>query len=253
MSTDTIMGIILGSLISLILSLIFYFKSKSVRLPTFIYSYVQLQTKTHPEISISFRGERISNLSRSRILFINKGRKEIRAQDNPQSGFPKIVLPDGARILSVSVPAMSSSDIMFRTEKINDSILEISYDYLNHNDGGVVEILFDGAVSTKNPIDFKAPLIGAAPTRVHFYLARVRGLDRYLFIGIDLILGFFTVTVLIGFSQSLAEGIFEWKKLASGSGLALITCLTVWIHFISPYRKRVPAWAVSQFESSKRN
>lgn len=253
MSTDTLIGItgLVASFIFGILSLVFYFKAKSVRLPSFVYDHVLMQTRSHPEITISFRGEKIDNLSRSRILFINKGKKEIRVQDKPQSGFPKVIFPNGTRILSVSIPATSSPDIMFRAEKTTDTTLEIGYDYLNKDDGGIVEVLFDGTASTKTPIEYKAPLIGAAPTSSYRYVARPKIFDLIFWILMFSVLAFISLLILSDFGLSLFKGVFEWKKLTMGVSLLFIMGTGLWINVLTPYRRAVPAWAKPHFETPK--
>jgi hypothetical protein len=252
-STDTLIGItgVVASLFFGILSLIFYFKAKSVRLPSFVYDHVLMQTKSHPEITISFRGEKIDNLSRSRILFLNKGKKEIRAQDKPQSGFPKVVFPNGTRILSVSISATSSPDIAFRAEKTTDTTLEIGYDYLNMDDGGIVEVLFDGTASTKSPIEYKAPLIGAEPVRSYRYVAKPNIFDLVFWVLIFSVFGLVSIVIIADFGLSLFKGVFEWKKLAMGGGFLTIVGFGLWHNVLTPYRRAVPAWAKRHFETPK--
>ena len=253
MSTDTLVGItgVVASLFFGILSLVFYFKAKSVRLPSFVYVHVLMQTRAHPEITISFRGEKIDNLSQSRILFLNRGKKEIRAQDKPQSGFPKVVFPNGTRILSVSVPATSSPDIAFRAEKTTDTTLEIGYDYLNKDDGGIVEVLFDGTASAKTPIEYKASLIGAEPVRSYRYVARLNFFDLVFWILIFSTFGLVSLVILAGFGMSLLKGVFEWKELAMGGGILVVAAFGLWHNVLTPYRRAVPTWARPHFETLK--
>ncbi len=253
MSTDTIIGItgLVASLIFGMLSLVFYYKAKLVRLPSFVYDHVLMQTRSHPEITISFRGEKIDNLSRARILFINKGKMEIRAQDKPKSGFPKVIFPNGTRILSASVLETSNPDISFRAEKTSDTTLEISYDYLNKDDGGIVEVLFDGTASAKTPIEYKAPLIGAVPARSYRYVARPKISDLTFWISMFSTLGLLSLIILTDFGLSLSKGVFEWKTLAMGLGLFVLMSFGLWVNVLTPYRKAVPAWARLHFGTIK--
>lgn len=253
MSTDTIIGIsgFIASLFFGLLSLVFYYKAKSVRIPSFVYDHVLMQTRSHPEITISFRGEKIDNLSRSRILFLNKGKKEIRVQDKPQSGFPKIIFPNGTRILSVSVLATSSQDIAFSAQKTTDTTLEIGYDYLNKDDGGIVEVLFDGTASTKTPIEYKAPLIGAEPVRSYSYAAKPNIIDLVFWTLIFSVFGLVSLAIITDFGLSLFNGVFEWKKLAKGGVFLFLVGFGLWHNVLTPYLRAVPTWAKCHFETPK--
>lgn len=254
MTIDTTIGItgFVTSLVFGALSLVFYFKAKSVRLPSFVFDHVLMQTRAHPDVTISFRGQKIENLSRSRILFYNKGKMEIRAQDKPKSGFPKVVFPEGTRILSAIVTAASSSDIAFRVEKQTDTALELGYEYLNRNDGGIVEVLFEGTVSTKSPIEFRAALIGAEPARSYAHVAKPKSDELVTWIILFSTLGLVCLSILSGFAQSVSKGNIEWKQLAIGTTGLVMVSLGVWVNLVDPYRKAVPAWARAHFDTRKR-
>lgn len=243
-TTDTLLGIVTGAIIALV----FYFKSKSVRLPTFVYHHELIQTKSHPEIEISYHGEKIDNLSRSKILFLNKGRKEIRAQDKPQSGFPKVVFPDGTRILSVIVLASSSHDIAFRAEKQTDTTLELSYEYLNKDDGGIVEVFFDGKASSDAPIGYKAPLMGAEPVLIHEYVSMPSLISHVAMFLWSLAVSLFSLWVFYHFGVNLLEkGEIKWDMLMSGVITMTMGVSLLWSGVINPYRCAVPDWARSYF------
>lgn len=247
MTTDTLLGIITGAIIALV----FYFKSKSVRLPTFVYHHELIQTRSHPEIEISYHGEKIDNLSQSKILFFNKGKKEIRAQDKPQSGFPKVVFPDGTRILSVIVLASSSHDIAFRAEKQTDTTLELSYDYLNKDDGGIVEVFFDGKASSEAPIEYKAPLVSAEPVLIHEYVSMPSIFFRVHSFLMFLAFSLFSLWVFYRFGEDLfKKDEIRLENLIAGMITMTMGGSLLWFGVIDPYRCAVPAWAHRYFYRS---
>lgn len=159
--TFTILAFILTVVLGL-LSIYFYFKSRSFKGPTFVYSHAILQTKVHPKITILFEKQRIANLSQATILFYNSGTKEIRREDIPGTSFPIIAFPKEIRVLSHGVLCSSSANIALATKKIDDQNIQISFSYLNSLDGAVIEVLFEDSESRKTfPGTFHAEIIGS--------------------------------------------------------------------------------------------
>lgn len=252
MSIDTWIGVV-GVILSVLfgaLSFFFYLRSKSVRAPVFVYDNVAIQTKAHPEVSISFRGTRIDSLSRLRVVFTNKGKKEIRAQDNPPTGFPKIVFPAGARILSINVLAASSPDILFRAIDVSDNTLEIGYSYLNRDDGGVVEVLYDGEVTSEKPIEYKATLIGAEPVLAYRYVQRPGFGDLVVWTGTFSFFVLGSLPILKKFFVALFGGVFMWKGIV-GAAMLGFGLAGLWMLVLDPFRKTIPSWGRPHFEPRK--
>jgi len=106
----------LGTLIFGVLTIVFYFRSKRFKRPIFVYDYSLLQTRVHQDIKIYFKDEQVENLSRSHILFLNNGNKEIRREDIPKDGYPFIEFHEGVRLLSHGIVATSNNTIGFRTK-----------------------------------------------------------------------------------------------------------------------------------------
>jgi len=90
-------------LLGTILGIVFYYKSKIEKRPIFVYQHALLQTRNYPGITIHYQGEKVENLRRLRVLFFNKGRKEIRSEDKPKSGFPNVAFPEGTQILAINL------------------------------------------------------------------------------------------------------------------------------------------------------
>lgn len=119
-------------LLSIVLSLILYVRSSRRKRLTFTYDLTGLHTRTHPEITILFKGNQIENLSRLRVVIWNSGNQEIRRSDIPVDGKPSIVMA-GARILSVAV-LNASPDTKCTASQNDDKALSVEFEFLNPGD-----------------------------------------------------------------------------------------------------------------------
>jgi hypothetical protein len=135
----------LGNLLTLIFglaSIYFFFRSRKRKIFAVDYLLSVLQTKSHPEITISFHKRKIENLWRVYLLFWNAGQKEIRASDIPSQGGPAVEFVEGTRVLSSVVKKASSDEISFMTST-DTNLLKLHFDFLNPGDGAVIEVLFE--------------------------------------------------------------------------------------------------------------
>jgi hypothetical protein len=239
-------------LLGLILGIIFYFKSKIEKCPVFVYQDTLLQSRSYPGITIHFQNEKVESLRRLRVLFFNKGRKEIRSEDRPISGFPVIDFPDGTRILASSLLGTSCQESDFRIEETNDKFLKIGFDYLNHGDGGVVEIMYDGGDIRDQRIIFNAALIGALPARSYRFVVDEQKLSFITAFTtvMSLFLGYQAIVMLDGASAKILSGTINLdvvSRILLGLLFASFPVFGIWFVMIKSYRDAVPRWSKKYF------
>ncbi|MBU1236283.1 MAG: hypothetical protein KJ634_09770 [Gammaproteobacteria bacterium] len=248
-----------GSLLALVVgvmpSLFFYIRSLKFKAPVFIYDGDLLQVRSHPAVRIFFHEDKIENLFRYRVLFFNKGKKEIRKQDIPSAGFPRVVFGDGVRVLSCSVLGKSNDNIGFCVKKNKEDSVELGFEYLNQEDGGVIEVLFERTDRAEAPVQFVAPIIGAKTARSYEYDARQskekirRAWIRWGMHGLIVVSAYYFL--VFGPLGAPADST-DWLVLG-------ILHLPVWVlvvdlikgfsnNIVKPYRKSFPAWAGEYFE-----
>lgn len=240
-------------ILSFILGIIFFYKSKREKRPIFVYEHALLQSRNYPGITIHFQNQEVLNLRRLKVLFFNKGKKEIRGKDKPKDGFPKVIFPEGTKILAVNLMGASNQYAGIVATQINDSTLEVTFDYLNHNDGVVVEVLFDAGEVSKPEIQYIAPLIGSEKSRSYKYdseeqnpslLGKLFMAAMMLLVGF--ILWFLPFAMVNKFNAGASAG-----ELISGTFVGLfvfaIFILGIWFNFLKPFRDAVPKWAKKYF------
>ena len=162
---------ILGTIFFGLLSIFLFIYYRSTKQPYFYYDRTLLQSKKHPNVKILFDGREIENLTRILVLFCNKGKKEIRKVDIPQYAEPTIGLTEGNKILSASVIECSDNSINMKAHITKDNKIKIDFDYLNYNDGGIVEIFYDGILKNiKKEISFNGVFIGSSKAKYKYYM-----------------------------------------------------------------------------------
>lgn len=155
-----------------LLSVYFYKRQQRFRQFGFVVQQEVIQTNSHPEVTIHFRGEQITNLIRVRIAFLSIGAMAVKKSDIPSSSRPRIVsataflsidktakqnadLPSSSsprivsdercRILSVAKLAVSNSATDFTITLVDQEYVKIEFEYLNRGDGAVIELLLEGS------------------------------------------------------------------------------------------------------------
>jgi hypothetical protein len=164
----TVAGVLLTLLFG-VASVVFFLRSRRHKQLAFVYGSTVLQTRAYSEVAISYRGNAIENLSRLTVVCWNSGTKEIRRTDFPQTGFPSVTFSDNARILATRLLRVSSASNAVSIVEVSPTELRLALEYLNPNDGGVIEILYENPDGIPMPFEFAAEVIGALPTRVSRY------------------------------------------------------------------------------------
>lgn len=150
-----------GTILFGVLTIVFYIRSRKVKKPRFVYDYATLQTQGHKDVEILFKGEKISNLSISHILYYNNGTKEIRKEDIPLDSYTYIEFNEDVKLLSYDIVATCKNPIGFKIKQEGEKRLYLIFEYLNPGDGAVIEILYDNSEIKGFSANCRSPLVGA--------------------------------------------------------------------------------------------
>lgn len=138
-----------GIFFSFVISYYFYKKSQVDALLAFQMSSIRIITKDRAKslngLNITFKGKEVVQLTKTYIFLWNDGRKIINGVDCVPSDRLRISIID-AEILSTSI-VKTSRDVNNISIDLNDSCSSeafIIFDYLDPNDGVVIEILHTG-------------------------------------------------------------------------------------------------------------
>lgn len=106
-----------------------------VRLPKPLYAMriVRFGGVAHPDLSLHFQGQEISNLFLVRFVLWNGGKKEIRREDIPKpNAGPLLRFAENVRILSWTTNTSTGDDSGKFIKQGNDLLLD--FEFLNRND-----------------------------------------------------------------------------------------------------------------------
>jgi len=103
---------------------------------------IGIGTGAPPELKLTFNGQPINNAYRTRFIFFNRGNETVRRDDVTQS---ILIHFQGAKILRPPVVLAQSKQAIETSVKqvVGDEgdAVRLSFLYLDHNDGMVVEVL----------------------------------------------------------------------------------------------------------------
>ena len=140
-----------GILIGVIVSYIFHRAGLRSREPTYALRSTNLIrdfTSRLEALEIRYAGDRIPNLTATKVAFWNNGKATIGGTDIADADPLAIRLRDGYKILDASLSSQSNAASQLSLELSDDaeSVL-VQFDYLDQSDGWVIQILHTGKVS----------------------------------------------------------------------------------------------------------
>lgn len=152
-------GIIIGAYL--------YFKAKREKRPCYIcvtYPLIEGMVGALPEIRVLYGDKSVERVTVSRFYFWNAGKETIRKTDITPAAPLSIRLAVEGEILDAQIIHQTEPACMCRLgEKVispeSPTLLPISFDYLDHNDGLIIQIVHNGPSNIKTSMSGK--IIGA--------------------------------------------------------------------------------------------
>ena len=93
------------------------------------------------DVEISFGGQRIPVLSRTRIVIWNSGTATIDGAHVVTADPLRLVLSTDAQVLQASVIGVTRAVNAFRVDAVHPHVVNCAFDYLDAGDGAVIELL----------------------------------------------------------------------------------------------------------------
>ncbi|MGP0591858.1 hypothetical protein ACTRXD_04855 [Nitrospira sp. T9] len=169
------------SLISILLAVILYGKSRRVKDPKY---YVESNTIIEgletelDEIEVRFKGIPQTRLTRSLIFFWNAGKGTIDRDDLVPLDPLRLIVPSNTKLLDARVVKTSSPSNEFGIVKVNQEVGEnheggviLDFHYLDLEEGGVIQLIHTGNRQTK--IQMKGKIKGVKALGITLPIARI--------------------------------------------------------------------------------
>src|SRR5690606_19938758 len=135
----------------IILSIYFYKRSLKIKKPTFLVRTINLVKQNVNKIDsveILYKGDKIQNLSISKIALWNDGKDTINSNDIAQNSPLLIYIDDEYQILDAEIIFQKNPSNDFKVKLLPDqnSVL-ISFDYFDYLDGTIINVYHTGESS----------------------------------------------------------------------------------------------------------
>jgi len=134
--------------LAIALAIIFFILNRRARIGprlTYYKETVKLIGGDNPalpnDVEMSFRGQRIPMLSRTRIVIWNNGTATIEGSHIVTSDPLRLVFSPDAQVFQASVIGSTRSVNAFRVDPVHPNVVDWAFDYLDAGDGAVIELL----------------------------------------------------------------------------------------------------------------
>jgi hypothetical protein len=134
-----------------VIGIVLYVRGKREKRPRYTVrstTLVEGLTSRYSGLEMRFGGDPISNLTSSRLALWNAGRETIQRQDLAAGDPTRVELPEGVTLLDVLILHVSTQGNEVAVEK-KENILNISFEYIDHDQGAVLQLLHDGLETDK--------------------------------------------------------------------------------------------------------
>jgi hypothetical protein len=154
------LGGILG-ILGLVTGYIFYRKS-IVRRQIAAYKkslqVIGIDSGMPSDVKLTYKNVEVPRVTKSLIFLLNSGNSTVKGEDIVEDDSLRIVLPEGSKVLDVSVLKHTKEANKFTAKERKDFPNEVvcTFKYLDHGDGATIRILHTGGKDIK----FKGEIIG---------------------------------------------------------------------------------------------
>ncbi len=143
-----LVSIFIGFL-GVMLAVYFYFKTKKEQKPLFFirnFNFLNESFTSIPDINVKFQDKQIKCLSALKLAFWNAGSLTLRGEDMSKADPFRLEVKSNAKFLSVKILSQSSKTVMANVvlDSKQGGIIQISFDYLDKNQGFVILALHTG-------------------------------------------------------------------------------------------------------------
>ncbi|ENP7382201.1 hypothetical protein ACEC18_002765 [Vibrio parahaemolyticus] len=151
----TLAGFVIA-VISFLLAIFFYFRSQKNKVPCFDYTsstIIEGINLALEGLEVNFNGQQQERVTVTKLVLWNAGRETIDRNDIAERDKLRIIIPKGVTILDI---AHVDSSVDSNEVRLGDVIVEnggahcsIDFDFLEHNEYVVIQIVHDGSSDEK--------------------------------------------------------------------------------------------------------
>jgi hypothetical protein len=95
-------------------------------------------------LEIKLKGEKVKTLSVVKIAIWNNGNETLDKHQLVEKDKLRIEISNDTKVFDYSIIQVNESSNSFNLKKLNPNIIEINFDYIDQNQGCVIQIIYDG-------------------------------------------------------------------------------------------------------------
>lgn len=150
------------SLLGIVLAIIFYFKSKRLKKPRLESKSINLLRESAEKIDglkITYLSENIPNITITKLAIWNEGNETVNGSDIAQAHPLAIIAENDVKILEAKIIYTKNESNEINIQEIESGKkLNVTFDYLDFEDGAVIQILHTG--NSSEDIKFEGTIKG---------------------------------------------------------------------------------------------
>lgn len=162
---------IISFVIPTFLAIFFYLKGKKEKKPTFqirSFNLVKDFSKKVTNIGLLYAGEKVENLTITKVIFWNRGNEPIRKDDIAVADPIRIVVDNKYEIFEAEIlnDAVNEAN-QFELVKNDNKSITITFDFLSHGEGVAIQIAHSGVSS--EDVTLTGTIIGSDKPEERFF------------------------------------------------------------------------------------
>ena len=202
-----------------------------------------------PKLGIQYDGKEIDDLSSTKLYIWNSGNQVLNNSDIVSSRPPRVISTNNARLLDVQIIRSSDITNAFSISQKNENTAQLGFEYVDHGDGILVQILHTGNYSD---LEFDCKIKGGlemkdrSPTRKD---KKQTFTDRFLdFVATEFAFGVWMISTFGGmFLVINLLSIYEGEKMTPIGFLVFFTAVGLCFFFGLKLSKAIRKFANNLF------
>ena len=231
--------------IGIFLAIFFYLKGKKEQKPTFSirsFNLVKEFSKKITSIELLHFGEKVENLTITKVAFWNDGDKPIRKDDIAAADPLKIVVDNKYEIFEADIlDGTTNAATQFELVKKDNKSRLITFDFLSHNEGAIIQIAHSG-LSSKDVTVIGRIIESGKPKEVKHIFFQPKDTKKYSLLHGRNMIFVLLISLPIYFLFLINEDNYFFKILFSITFLTIIAVLILLFKFKYLPEKFKPFW-----------
>jgi hypothetical protein len=181
------LGSLTLAILGIILAFVFYLRSKKDKIPCFEKSSNTIIEGLHKSLDglqVHYNNQFQERVTVTKIIFWNAGKETINKIDLVELDQLRVLTPSDVDILDIKILDISTSSNSVEIDEVpaNENIYPVSFNYLDHEDYFIIQIIHNG--SSKEKFDIQGKIKGVKKLNRTIHLNTKSNIKTYNFLSL---------------------------------------------------------------------